>query len=121
MEIGKRVMLLQLDAAGRPVKYQQFASGWLQNENTPQQYTWGRPVDIEQLPDGSMLVSDDTAGMMYRITHTGQSDAAEALTDTPQSSGIEASTAPATSGKQQAVVLPTLLLILCIGISLVIS
>lgn len=31
---------------------------------------WGRPVDLQELPDGSMLVSDDLAGMIYRIKYT---------------------------------------------------
>lgn len=43
-----------------------FAEGWLEGGAA-----WGRPVDIEFLPDGSMLVSDDAAGAIYRITYTG--------------------------------------------------
>ena len=43
-----------------------FAEGWLETGAA-----WGRPVDIECLPDGSMLVSDDAAGIIYRITYTG--------------------------------------------------
>ena len=43
-----------------------FASGWLQNGEA-----WGRPVDVEVLPDGSLLVSDDKAGVIYRITYNG--------------------------------------------------
>jgi glucose/arabinose dehydrogenase len=45
-----------------------FASGWL-DEAT--QKVWGRPVDILVLPDGSMLVSDDQANVIYRITYKG--------------------------------------------------
>jgi glucose/arabinose dehydrogenase len=45
-----------------------FAEGWL-TENG--EYL-GRPVDIAQLPDGSMLVSDDFAGAIYRIAFEGQ-------------------------------------------------
>lgn len=30
----------------------------------------GRPADVEQLPDGSLIVSDDTAGMIYRVTRS---------------------------------------------------
>jgi len=51
---------------GKVVSYQPFASGWL-NEET--QKVWGRPVDVLLLPDGSMLVSDDQAGVIYRITY----------------------------------------------------
>ncbi len=42
-----------------------FAEGWLDGGAA-----WGRPVDVEFLPDGSMLVSDDAAGVIYRITFT---------------------------------------------------
>jgi len=41
-----------------------FASGWLQEGRS-----WGRPVDILQLPDGSILVSDDEADCIYRISY----------------------------------------------------
>jgi glucose/arabinose dehydrogenase len=41
-----------------------FAEGWLQNNNA-----WGRPVDIIVMKDGSLLVSDDRAGAIYRITY----------------------------------------------------
>ena len=43
-----------------------FASGWLQGEDV-----WGRPVDIKELPDGSLLVTDDFVGAVYRITYGG--------------------------------------------------
>jgi glucose/arabinose dehydrogenase len=35
------------------------------------QKAWGRPVDVLLMPDGSMLVSDDQAGVIYRITYKG--------------------------------------------------
>jgi glucose/arabinose dehydrogenase len=41
-----------------------FAEGWLQGEKA-----WGRPVDVLVRPDGSLLVSDDKAGVVYRIVH----------------------------------------------------
>ena len=43
-----------------------FISGWL---NEKQQTSWGRPVDVINLPDGSILVSDDYADAIYRITY----------------------------------------------------
>jgi glucose/arabinose dehydrogenase len=43
-----------------------FASGWLDNET---QEVWGRPVDVLTLKDGSMLVSDDFANVIYRISY----------------------------------------------------
>lgn len=41
-----------------------FASGWLQGEQA-----WGRPNDVMQLADGSLLVSDDMANVIYRISY----------------------------------------------------
>jgi len=62
-KIGYRVMLVKLKD-GKVVSYEPFAEGWLQGERN-----WGRPADVQVLPDGSMLVSDDQAGVVYRITH----------------------------------------------------
>lgn len=64
-KIGYRVMLIRL-REGRPVAYESFADGWLQEENVS-----GRPVDVLVLADGSMIVSDDWAGKLYRITYNG--------------------------------------------------
>ena len=44
-----------------------FIDGWLNADGS----RWGRPVDVLELPDGSLLVSDDEAGAIYRITYTG--------------------------------------------------
>lgn len=43
-----------------------FADGWLSGNRA-----WGRPVDVLQAPDGSLLISDDAANMIYRITYAG--------------------------------------------------
>lgn len=61
--IGYRVTTVTMDAAGTPT-YTPFAEGWLKNGKA-----WGRPVDVLQLKDGSLLVSDDFANCVYRITH----------------------------------------------------
>jgi glucose/arabinose dehydrogenase len=63
---GNRVMLVRLQG-NRALSYEPFAEGWLSNRTR-----WGRPVDLEVLPDGSMLLSDDTAGVIYRITYAGK-------------------------------------------------
>ena len=47
-----------------PLKYEVFAEGWLQGTRA-----WGRPVDLLVMPDGGMLVSDDEAGAIYRISY----------------------------------------------------
>jgi glucose/arabinose dehydrogenase len=61
--IGYRVTLVRLDG-NRAVKYEVFAEGWLQGSRA-----WGRPVDIQVMPDGALLVSDDKAGAIYRISY----------------------------------------------------
>lgn len=64
--IGYRVTLVKLDGH-RATSYDVFASGWLAGPD--EEDAWGRPVDLEVLPDGSMLVSDDKAGAIYRIAY----------------------------------------------------
>lgn len=63
--IGYRIMLVTLNNS-TATDYRTFASGWLQGEEA-----WGRPVDVQMMRDGSMLVSDDQAGVIYRISYTG--------------------------------------------------
>ena len=63
--VGARVMFTPLKADGTADKTQVFAEGWL-TENG--EYL-GRPVDVAMLRDGSLLVSDDTTGAIYRISY----------------------------------------------------
>lgn len=65
--IGARIMFTSLKADGTADKTEVFADGWLDPET--KQYR-GRPVDVANLPDGSILVSDDFAGAIYRITYS---------------------------------------------------
>lgn len=65
-KVGYRISMVSLDGDGNAVSYEPFATGWLQGEEA-----WGRPVDLEFLPDGSLLVSDDQANMVYRIRYSG--------------------------------------------------
>ena len=67
--IGYRVSLVRLEG-NRAASYEVFADGWLQGGRA-----WGRPVDVQEMPDGSLLVSDDMAGMIYRISYEGKSSA----------------------------------------------
>jgi len=60
---GYRVMRAYLDDNREVVRYAPFITGWLQGEES-----WGRPVDLLELPDGSILISDDQAGVIYRVT-----------------------------------------------------
>ena len=56
----KRVVV----SGGKALKHEVFAEGWLQGESA-----WGRPVDIEVMRDGSLLVSDDHSGVIYRVSY----------------------------------------------------
>lgn len=60
--IGYQISLVRIENNNKATSYETFADGWLE-DGVP----WGRPVDLEHLPDGSMLVSDDFAGAIYRI------------------------------------------------------
>ena len=56
-------MLVRLEN-DRAVEYEVFAEGWLQGDQA-----WGRPVDVLVMPDGALLVSDDRANVIYRISY----------------------------------------------------
>jgi glucose/arabinose dehydrogenase len=62
-KIGYRVSFVKV-SGDRALSETVFAQGWLQGERA-----WGRPADVLVLPDGSLLVSDDQAGVIYRITY----------------------------------------------------
>ena len=66
-KIGYRIMVVKLNKDGNPTTYKVFAEGWLQGERS-----WGRPADVIVLDDGSLLVADDAAGVIYRISYTEQ-------------------------------------------------
>ncbi len=58
-------MRIRFDDRGKAIGKEVFAAGWLQGERA-----WGRPVDIKELADGSLLVSDDHLGAIYRISYS---------------------------------------------------
>jgi glucose/arabinose dehydrogenase len=64
-KFGYRVMVVRLDG-NKAVSYEPLVSGWL-DDKTDQ--AWGRPVDVEILEDGSLLISDDWMGAIYRVTY----------------------------------------------------
>lgn len=66
--VGARVMFTPIRSDGTAGKTEVFAEGWL----TPTNEFLGRPVDVALLADGSLLVSDDYAGAIYRIHYTGE-------------------------------------------------
>lgn len=65
-KIGYNVSLVTMDGSNKVSGHEVFASGWLDDAK---QDAWGRPVDVLPLEDGSMLVSDDKANVIYRISY----------------------------------------------------
>jgi len=59
--IGYRLSLVRVEQ-NEAISYETFADGWMVDGEA-----WGRPADVMVMPDGSLLVSDDTAGAIYRI------------------------------------------------------
>ena len=66
--VGYRITRVHLEK-NQPTLYEGFAEGWLQGRKA-----WGRPVDILVMPDGALLVSDDRAGVIYRISYDHSKD-----------------------------------------------
>ena len=64
--VGYKIMRAAV-SAGQAGPAQDFASGWLRADGS----VWGRPVDIVNAPDGSLFVSDDLGGNIYRIYYGG--------------------------------------------------
>jgi glucose/arabinose dehydrogenase len=67
--VGARIMFTRVGPDGKAAGTEVFAAGWL-DEKTGEYL--GRPVDVQQYLDGSLLVSDDLAGAIYRISYEGQ-------------------------------------------------
>ena len=67
---GYRIMIAKVQGSN-VVSYEPFAQGFLQTAEgaAVARQAWGQPVDLLELPDGSLLVSDDRAGAIYRITY----------------------------------------------------
>ncbi|MEN8142871.1 MAG: PQQ-dependent sugar dehydrogenase [Thermodesulfobacteriota bacterium] len=63
-KVGYRLVSVVVEG-GKATRQEVFARGWLQGEKA-----WGRPVDLLVMPDGSLLVSDDRAGVIYRISYS---------------------------------------------------
>ncbi len=63
--VGYRVMRVHFKGGNKPLKATPFAHGWLRKEAS-----YGRPVDVVEWVDGSLLVSDDQNGVIYRIAYS---------------------------------------------------
>ena len=66
-KIGYRITRVKIKD-NKSVGYEPFISGWLEKDIND---AWGRPVDVVILEDGSMLISDDYANVIYRVTYSG--------------------------------------------------
>jgi len=64
---GYQVVVAKVDGTGKVTGQEVLVSGWL---NDATQDVWGRPVDVQELPDGSLLISDDMANCIYRLSYT---------------------------------------------------
>ncbi|MGE0337239.1 MAG: sorbosone dehydrogenase family protein [Gammaproteobacteria bacterium] len=65
---GYRVVRVVLDESGSEVvAHEPFLTGWLEGETA-----WGRPADLAELPDGSVLIADDGADRVYRLYHRAE-------------------------------------------------
>ncbi len=62
LKVGYRVVRVETQA-GQVVSHTPFISGWLRGQRH-----WGRPADVMVDHDGSLLISDDYAGVIYRVT-----------------------------------------------------
>lgn len=62
---GYQISLITLKD-NKVASYEPFITGWM---NPAEDSVWGRPVDIEWMPDGSMLISDDYANAIYRVSY----------------------------------------------------
>ena len=71
---GYDVMRVVLDSKGKVVKYEPFLTGFMTDEKADPPM-WGRPVDVQIIADGSMLVSDDYNGVIYRVSYAKEAKA----------------------------------------------
>jgi glucose/arabinose dehydrogenase len=68
-KIGYQVARVAVDGQGRAGAPEPFLQGFLQVDGSGREAVWGRPADVLPLPDGSLLVSDDFAGAIYRVRY----------------------------------------------------
>lgn len=69
--VGYRILLVT-HKGGKVLGKRVFAKGWLEGGKS-----WGRPVDLLNMPDGSLLLSDDKSGTVYRIFYSANNKGVE--------------------------------------------
>ncbi len=80
--VGYQLMRVTFDDKHQVKGSEVFIDGWLENGEV-----WGRPTDILQMPDGSLLVSDDYNGIIYRVSYGEKSVPARATVKKSADSG----------------------------------
>lgn len=65
---GYKIIRVKLDEKGQPKGVEDFITGWLKPGETKHGVWMGRPVGIAFAADGSMYISDDSGGVIYRVT-----------------------------------------------------
>jgi glucose/arabinose dehydrogenase len=68
VKIGYNVIRVVIDGKGKVVKSEPFLEGFLLDGRADPPM-WGRPVDVQQMKDGALLVSDDYNGIVYRVSY----------------------------------------------------
>ncbi len=73
--MAKQYSITMVDTSNTDASsYKVFIDGWLQlppEGSNDSKYAWGRPTSIWQMKDGSILIADDKAGAIYRVTYVG--------------------------------------------------
>jgi glucose/arabinose dehydrogenase len=65
---GYKIVRVKLDAQGQSAGIEDFITGWLKTDGTK----IGRPADIKVMPGGTIYISDDSAGVVYKVINTVQ-------------------------------------------------
>jgi glucose/arabinose dehydrogenase len=73
VKTGYRLITVTINGSWVDGVAEPFVTGWLKKgEEDEDGFHWGRPVDIINMPDGSILVSDDYANAIYRISYSNR-------------------------------------------------
>lgn len=92
---GYEIARIRMDDTGRPTVVEHFLEGFLIQQEDGSYGFLGRPTGLAVTPDGAVLVSDDTNGVIYRVSHTGADGQASATPTTGSASS------PATGATEQ--------------------
>ncbi|MBP26576.1 SMP-30/gluconolactonase/LRE family protein [Methylophaga sp.] len=82
--VGYQLMRVTFDENNEVSGHETFIDGWLKDGEA-----WGRPTDVLQLPDGSVLVSDDFNGVIYRVSYGEQQSDAQTTSTSHGNNTIE--------------------------------